>query len=39
MEATTLEFKSLTLGGIRFLVEEYNQEKHDHIGHPLYQFG
>jgi hypothetical protein len=31
---TTLEFKNLTLGGIRFLVEEYEKSKHDHARHP-----
>jgi Domain of unknown function (DUF4283) len=33
-KATTLEFKNLTLGGIRFPVEEYNKVKHDNTGHP-----
>jgi hypothetical protein len=33
-KATTLEFKSLTLGGIRFSVEEYNKIKHYNADHP-----
>jgi hypothetical protein len=32
-KATTLEFRALTLGGIRFPVE-YKREKHDNAGHP-----
>jgi hypothetical protein len=36
-KTTTLEFKALTLGGIRFPVEKYNKEKHDNARHlPLW---
>jgi Domain of unknown function (DUF4283) len=31
---TTLEFRSLILGGIRFPIEAYNKEKHDNAGQP-----
>jgi hypothetical protein len=33
-KATTFEFKSLTLEGIRFSVEGYNKIKHDNADHP-----
>jgi Zinc knuckle len=33
-KASTLELGSITLGGIRFPVEAYNNDKHDNAGHP-----